>query len=217
VGPAWCRGHGSPAAPTELHSYAQTLVDLLRRAGDFIRNQFDFSFLTRSLPQLLGKIYGHLFPPRIRRDALGLAVAGGQPVPTAEGPLARQGAGQPPPFAGLFGAVGPQLQDWVEALRAMAGDSPPAPGPDGGQLPGETWLFLQQGEEAVQELVGQGRAFLTQLRAEMDLSTPLEAMELRQAPGELKPVPSRSALREKRELVPTELPGVEEEEAGVGR
>ncbi|KAM6356987.1 serine protease 56 [Alca torda] len=57
----------------ELHSYAQTLVDLLRRAGDFIRNQFDFSFLTRTLPQLLGKIYGHLFPHRIRRDAPGSA------------------------------------------------------------------------------------------------------------------------------------------------
>ncbi|NXW23234.1 PRS56 protease, partial [Circaetus pectoralis] len=53
------------------------------------------------------------------------------------------GAGQPPPFAGLFRAVGPRLQDWVEALRAMGGGSPPAPTPDGGQLPGETWLFLQ--------------------------------------------------------------------------
>ncbi|XP_074889316.1 serine protease 56 isoform X2 [Buteo buteo] len=236
----------------ELHSYAQTLVDLLRRAGDFIRNQFDFSFLTRALPQLLGKIYGHLFPPRVRRDAPGPAVAGGQPSPTAEGPQrpppslkhrspalpatrahaeggghgppgcpgpSRRGAGQPPPFAGLFRAVGPRLQDWVEALRAMVGGSPPAPTPDGGHLPGETWLFLQQGEEVVEELVGQGRAFLAQLRAELDLGTPLEAMELRRAPGELTgtPMPSWSAPREKRELVPTELPEVEEEEAGAGR
>ncbi|KAM9615802.1 serine protease 56 isoform 3-T3 [Morphnus guianensis] len=255
----------------ELHSYAQTLVDLLRRAGDFIRNQFDFSFLTRALPQLLGKIYGHLFPPRVRRDAPGTlpagpprahlgshqsllcrwpgyqqpalappwgsptsrpscpllvptgpAVAGGQPSPTAEGPQRpppRRGAGQLPPFAGLFRAVGPRLQDWVEALRAMAGGSPPAPTPDGGLLPGETWLFLQQGEEVVEELVGQGRAFLAQLRAELDLGIPLEAMELRRAPGELTgtPMPSWSAPREKRELVPTELPEVEEEEAGAGR
>ncbi|NXH69577.1 PRS56 protease, partial [Hydrobates tethys] len=83
----------------ELHSYAQTLVDLLRQAGDFIRNH-----------------------------------------PTAEGPRrppTRQGAGWPPPFAGLFGAVGPRLQDWVEALRDMVGGSPPAPTPDGGHLPGE--------------------------------------------------------------------------------
>ncbi|NXD63590.1 PRS56 protease, partial [Eolophus roseicapillus] len=55
----------------------------------------------------------------------------------------RQGAGWPPPFAGLFGAVGPRLQDWVEALRAMEGGSPLAPVLDAGQLPRETWLFLQ--------------------------------------------------------------------------
>ncbi|XP_021136266.2 serine protease 56 isoform X3 [Columba livia] len=206
----------------ELHSYAQTLVDLLRRAGDFIRNQFDFSFLTHTLPQLLGKIYGHLFPPRVRRDAPGLVVAGGQPSPTAKGaqrPPSRQGTGQSPHFAGLFGAVGPQLQDWVEALRAMAGGSFPAPTPDEEQLPRETWLFLQQGEEVVEELVGQGRAFLAQLRAELDLDTPLEAMEPQWAPEKLSGTPalSRSAPREKRELVPTELPGVEEEEADVGR
>ncbi|RLW00695.1 hypothetical protein DV515_00008665 [Chloebia gouldiae] len=70
----------------ELHSYAQTLVDLLHQAGDFIRKQFDFSFLTRTLPQLLGKIYGHFFPARVRRDAPGLPVAGGQSSPTAVGP-----------------------------------------------------------------------------------------------------------------------------------
>ncbi|PKU38952.1 serine protease 56 [Limosa lapponica baueri] len=208
----------------ELHSYAQTLVDLLRRAGDFIRNQFDFSFLTHTLPQLLGKIYGHLFPPRVRRDVPGLAVAGGQPSPTAEGPRrppTRRGAKGTPPFAGLFRTVGPQLQDWVEALKAMAGGSPLAPTLDGGQLPGETWLFLQQGKEVVEELVGQGHAFLTQLRAELELGTTLEATELQRAPGELAgtPMPSWSALREKRELVPTELPEVEEEEkeASAGR
>ncbi|XP_048170922.1 serine protease 56 [Corvus hawaiiensis] len=213
----------------ELHSYAQTLVDLLRRAGDFIRNQFDFSFLTRTLPQLLGKIYGHFFPPRVRRDAPGLAVAGGHSSPTAVGPHrppSRWGDRQLPPFAELFGAVGPQLQDWVEALRTMAGGSPLSwqPTQDREQLPGETQLFLQ-GEDVVEEMVGQGRAFLTQLQAELDLGTTVEAMEPQRASGELTrtPMPSReprSAPREKRELVPTELPRVEEEEeeeAGAGR
>ncbi|NWT43217.1 PRS56 protease, partial [Chroicocephalus maculipennis] len=50
----------------------------------------------------------------------------------------RRGAGWPPPFAGIFGTVGPRLQDWVEALRAMAGGSPLAPTLDRGQLSGET-------------------------------------------------------------------------------
>ncbi|NXM49493.1 PRS56 protease, partial [Gymnorhina tibicen] len=89
----------------ELHSYAQTLVDLLRQAGDFIRNH-----------------------------------------PTAVGPQrppSRWGGRQLPLFAELFGAVGPQLQDWVEALRTMAGGSHLVPTRDREQLPGETQLFLQ--------------------------------------------------------------------------
>ncbi|XP_042734037.1 serine protease 56 isoform X2 [Lagopus leucura] len=198
----------------ELHSYAQTLVGLLRRAGDFIRNQLDFSFLTRTLPQLLGKIYGHLFPVRIRRDPVMVE------HPTSEGPL-RPTHRQLPTFREFFGSVGPRLQDWVQALRATVGGSTLTPTPDGEQLPEETWLFLQQGEELVEELVGQGRAFLTQLRAEMDLDTPLEAMQaLREPTGEPvgNLVQNWAVHREKRELVPT-MPGLEEEgeEAGTGR
>ncbi|NXD48833.1 PRS56 protease, partial [Corvus moneduloides] len=85
-----------------LHSYAQTLVDLLRRAGDFIRNHSPHC-------------------------------------------ASRWGDRQLPPFAELFGAVGPQLKDWVEALRTMAGGSPLSwqPTQDREQLPGETQLFLQ--------------------------------------------------------------------------
>ncbi|NWS12177.1 PRS56 protease, partial [Pachyramphus minor] len=90
------------SVPTELHSYAQTLVDLLRQAGDFIRNQFDLTLCA-----------------------------------------CRWEARQLPPFADLFGAVGPQLQDWVEALRAMAGGSPLVPTRDREELPGEMQLFLQ--------------------------------------------------------------------------
>ncbi|KAM7044040.1 serine protease 56 isoform 1-T1 [Acridotheres tristis] len=211
----------------ELHSYAQTLVDLLRQAGDFIRNQFDFSFLTRTLPQLLGKIYGHFFPPRVRRDVPGLAVAGDQSSPTAVGPQrppSRWGGRQLPPFAELFGVVGPQLQDWVEALRTVAGGGHLVTTQEREQLPGEMQLFLQ-GEDVVEEMVAQGQAFLTQLRTELDLGTTLEAMEPQWTSGELAgtPVPSHEpwpALREKRELASTELLRVEEEEdeeADMGR
>nr|XP_009680525.1 PREDICTED: serine protease 56 [Struthio camelus australis] len=100
--------------------------------------------------------------------------------------------------------------------------------PAGAPRPALSLCLLQQGEEAVEELVGQGRAFLTQLQAELGLSTPLEATEPRQAPGDpagtpvlnLEPQEAGSTagghLREKRDLVPT-LPGVEEEEAGEGQ
>ncbi|NXC47441.1 PRS56 protease, partial [Penelope pileata] len=53
-------------------------------------------------------------------------VAEHQPSPTVEGSR-RPPSGRMPTFAGLFGTMGPQLQDWVQALRAMAGGSPLAP------------------------------------------------------------------------------------------
>ncbi|XP_010220751.1 PREDICTED: serine protease 56, partial [Tinamus guttatus] len=214
----------------ELHAYAQTLVDLLRQAGDFFRNQLDFSFLTRTLPQLVGNIYRHFFPARVRRDTPGtllgcaapdplsvLALPLGSLTPYFPTPCPHR---QSPPFTGLFGTVGPQLQDWVEALRAMAGGSSSSPPSDGEKMPGETWLFLQQGEEAVEELVGQGRAFLTQLRAELGLVAHLKATELQQAPGDpsgtpvLKQLTVGRQLQEKHDPVPTS-PGVEEEEENV--
>ncbi|NWY36100.1 PRS56 protease, partial [Sylvia atricapilla] len=100
------QGHVSPSVPTELHSYAQTLVDLLRQAGDFIRNQWD----VESGPSSLS-------------------------LPHC---ASRWGS-----FAELFGVVGPQLQDWVEALSTMAGNSHLLTTQDREQLPGETQLFLQ--------------------------------------------------------------------------
>ncbi|NWY66130.1 PRS56 protease, partial [Erithacus rubecula] len=42
----------------------------------------------------------------------------------------RWGDRQLPPFAELFGVVGPQLQDWVEALRTVAGHGAPGLIPD---------------------------------------------------------------------------------------
>ncbi|NXF15232.1 PRS56 protease, partial [Rhodinocichla rosea] len=48
-----------------------------------------------------------------------------------------------PPFAELFGVVGPQLQDWMEALRMVAGGSQLVTTRDREQLSGEMQLFLQ--------------------------------------------------------------------------
>ncbi|XP_031459588.1 serine protease 56-like [Phasianus colchicus] len=138
--------------------------------------------------------------------------------PTPEGPL-RPTHRQLPTFREFFGTMGPRLQDWVQALRATGEGSTLAPTPEGEQLPEVTWLFLQQGEELVEELVGQGRAFLTQLQAEMDLDTPLEATQaLREPTGEPigNPVLNWTVHREKRELVPT-MPGLEEEGEEAGR
>uniref|UniRef100_U3JZ68 Serine protease 56 n=1 Tax=Ficedula albicollis TaxID=59894 RepID=U3JZ68_FICAL len=73
----------------ELHSYAQTLVDLLRQAGDFIRNQFDFSFLTRTLlpwPQRVGSAGGRGAGP-VRLGAAGARGRPGHDLPRGECPI----------------------------------------------------------------------------------------------------------------------------------
>ncbi|NWZ92901.1 PRS56 protease, partial [Nesospiza acunhae] len=95
-----CRARTRRCGELGLHSYAQTLVDLLHQAGDFIQNH-----------------------------SLHCA--------------SRWGGRQLPPFAELFGVVGPQLQDWVEALRTVAGDSHLVTTWDREQLSGEMQLFLQ--------------------------------------------------------------------------
>ncbi|NXA31173.1 PRS56 protease, partial [Eudromia elegans] len=89
----------------------------------------------------------------------------------------RQGAGQSPPFSALFGTVGPQLQDWVEALRAMAGDSSSASTSDGEKLPRETWLF--------QQVFGEGCAGLNESAGRVSAVQELYAWVLRVPESEL--------------------------------
>ncbi|XP_067417150.1 serine protease 56 [Emydura macquarii macquarii] len=57
----------------ELRSYAQTLLDFLRRAEEFFRNQLDFTFFTHTLPRFMEQLYGNLFPARARRATAGSA------------------------------------------------------------------------------------------------------------------------------------------------
>ncbi|MEE6520774.1 hypothetical protein FKM82_018723 [Ascaphus truei] len=52
----------------ELRSYLQTLLNLLRRAEDFLRHSWDFSFFTQTIPQFMEQMYSDIFTSRIRRD-----------------------------------------------------------------------------------------------------------------------------------------------------
>ncbi|CAM5164134.1 unnamed protein product [Natator depressus] len=182
----------------ELRAYAQTLLDFLRRAEEFFRNQVDFAFFTHTLPRFMEQLYGHLFPARVRRATAGLG-AEGQASP--EEVLSAPSRTQPPPFLALFQAVGPALEDWVGELSAMAGGdtAPPTPALAAGQLRGEEQLFLQQAEGAVEALKGHGWAFLQQLRSQ------LGAQGAGPPPGAASPL-NRSAavgdpsLRARREL-----------------
>lgn len=53
----------------ELRAFLQTLLDLLQRAEDYIRDKVDLTFFTQTLPQLVENIYSSAFPHgRERRD-----------------------------------------------------------------------------------------------------------------------------------------------------
>uniref|UniRef100_A0A9J8CHG7 Peptidase S1 domain-containing protein n=1 Tax=Cyprinus carpio carpio TaxID=630221 RepID=A0A9J8CHG7_CYPCA len=54
----------------QLHSFLQTLLDLLQRADDCIRDKVDLTFFTQTLPQLVENVYSSAHITRRRRNAL---------------------------------------------------------------------------------------------------------------------------------------------------
>ncbi|KAM6919979.1 serine protease 56 [Lycodopsis pacificus] len=106
----------------QLHSFLQTLLDLLQKAEDYIRDKVDLTFFTQTLPQLVEHIYSTSFTHTRERRDLGLSHGltqikeqlGGAVVPTEQGP-------SPVPPA-LFREVGPSVDDWEKYLRGMAED-----------------------------------------------------------------------------------------------
>lgn len=57
----------------ELRSFLQTLLDLLQRAEDYIRDKVDLTFFTQTLPQLVEHIYSTAFIHTRERRDLGLS------------------------------------------------------------------------------------------------------------------------------------------------
>ncbi|KAI2667855.1 Serine protease 56 [Labeo rohita] len=53
----------------QLHSFLQTLLDLLQRADDYIRDKVDLTFFTQTLPQLVENVYSSAQIPRKRRSS----------------------------------------------------------------------------------------------------------------------------------------------------
>ncbi|XP_077204223.1 serine protease 56 isoform X2 [Paroedura picta] len=159
----------------ELRSYAQTLLEFLRRAEEFFQTQVDFSFFTRSLPQFMEQLYRHLFPARALREAavqdsnpeldLARGEGGGeqgrkrQPR-ESQASQRRRPRSTGPSFASLFQGTGPSLDAWVQALTAMANSSRMGSSR-------EEELFLQQADGDVEELQAQGWLFIQQLRREL--------------------------------------------------
>ncbi|XP_039344675.1 serine protease 56 [Mauremys reevesii] len=193
----------------ELRSYAQMLLDFLRQAEEFFRNQVDFAFFTHTLPRFMEQLYGHLFPVRARRATTGQG-AEGQASPEELPSVPNRT--RPPPFLALFQAVGPTLEDWVGELNAMAGGdmAPPALALAAGQLHGEEQLFLQQAEGAVEALKGHSWAFLQRLRAE------LGARGAGPEPGAASPLNRPAAAGDRSLRARRELGGAHPSDEGPG-
>ncbi|XP_076601722.1 uncharacterized protein prss56 [Chaetodon auriga] len=155
----------------QLRSFLQTLLDLLQRAEDYIRDKVDLTFFTQTLPQLVEHIYSTAFThTRDRRDlslSHGLTQIeeqlGGAVVPTEQGP-------SPVPPA-LFREVGPSVDDWEKYLRNMAEDldkQHPDTTTDISSARQEDNLFSQTEDSSVHRLEGELRSVISALRSKLD-------------------------------------------------
>ncbi|KAM4692739.1 serine protease 56 [Discoglossus pictus] len=169
----------------ELRSYLQTLLDLLRRAEDFLRYNMDFSFFTQTIPQFMEQMYSNVFPSRIRRDIP-------EQIPEAEtldreasqsttaGPEGRGVQNENDTdstrelhdivFGSLFHGLGPMVDDWITVMQKMTADE------GTGSLEStqtkeslglEKEIFLQGNDDTVRELNEQGWKTIHELKSQI--------------------------------------------------
>ncbi|XP_076000850.1 serine protease 56 [Genypterus blacodes] len=135
----------------QLRSFLQTLLDLLQRAEDFIRDKVDLTFFTQTLPQLVEHIYSMAVTHTRERRDLGLTDSFTQFAEQLDGALfpGKQGPSPDPPA--LFREVGPLVDDWEKYLRDLAEDLDES---DNSSTPPrqEDKLFLQADDSSFQQL-----------------------------------------------------------------
>ncbi|XP_029309182.1 serine protease 56 [Cottoperca gobio] len=152
----------------QLRSFIQTLLDLLQRAEDYIRDKVDLTFFTQTLPQLVEHIYSTAFThTRERRDLSlrhGLTQIkeqlGGAVVPTNQGPS--------PVPPSLFREVGPSVDDWERYLRNMAEDLDKQHTDTSTPTRQEDNLFLQTEDSSVHQLEGEFQSVISDLRSKLE-------------------------------------------------
>ncbi|KAJ8389569.1 hypothetical protein AAFF_G00118060 [Aldrovandia affinis] len=132
----------------QLRSFLQTLLDLLQRAEDYIRDKVDLTFFTQTLPQLVEHIYSTAFSSRERREA---------PAQTEVGPL---------------------VGDWANYLRGIAEDLDQNPNDqDAKPLLQEKRLFLQTEDSMLHQLEEEYRSLISRLRFRLGPgATPADAI-----------------------------------------
>ncbi|GAA6234798.1 serine protease 56, partial [Lates japonicus] len=157
----------------QMRSFLQTLLDLLQRAEDYIRDKVDLTFFTQTLPQLVEHIYSTAFTHTRERRDLGLNQCltqieeqlGGAVVPEEQGP-------SPVPPA-LFKEVGPLVDDWEKYLRKVAEDLDKQHtdiSTDVSSTPTrqEHNIFLQTEDSSVYQLEEEYRSVISGLRSKLD-------------------------------------------------
>ncbi|XP_042353454.1 uncharacterized protein prss56 [Plectropomus leopardus] len=156
----------------QLRSFLQTLLDLLQRAEDYIRDKVDLTFFTQTLPQLVEHIYSTAFAHTRERRDLGHGHTqikeqqGGAVGPAEQGP-------SPAPPA-LFRDVGPSVDDWEKYLRNIAEDLDKRHADSSTDISStptrqEDKLFLQTEDASVHQLAGEFRSVISALRSKLNL------------------------------------------------
>ncbi|XP_030016002.1 serine protease 56 [Sphaeramia orbicularis] len=155
----------------QLRSFLQTLLDLLQRAEDYIRDKVDLTFFTQTLPQLVEHIYNTAFiHTRERRDLSSsydltkiTEQLGGAVEPDDQDPT--------PARPSFFREVGPSVEDWEKYLRSMAEDvdeqHSETPTHTSATLQREKALFLQVQDSLVHKLERQYESVIVALRSKL--------------------------------------------------
>nr|XP_057922807.1 serine protease 56 isoform X2 [Doryrhamphus excisus] len=151
----------------QLHSFLQTLLDLLQRAEDYIRDKVDLTFFTQTLPQLVEHIHNTAFThTRDRRDVDGNHLMqikeqlGGAVTPEEHGP--------PPLPPALFRELGPLVEDWENYLVNMAEDMENQLNDTDTSPKQEEKLFSQAGDNSVFQLEKEYQDIISALRTKME-------------------------------------------------
>ncbi|KAI4881434.1 hypothetical protein NFI96_014473 [Prochilodus magdalenae] len=143
----------------QLRSFLQSLLDLLQRADDYIRDKVDLTFFTQSLPQLVEHVYSSSVTRRIRRHTPEAVQVGPSSMPV-------ESAWKLP---SIFEQVGPLVDDWENYLNSIAEDME-----QHGKLekakqhPGEEQLFQQGDESTLHKLKGDLYSNIALLRSKLE-------------------------------------------------
>ncbi|KAF6728477.1 Serine protease 56 [Oryzias melastigma] len=156
----------------QLRSFLQSLLDLLQRAEDYIRDRVDLTFFTQTLPQLVEHIYNTAFThSREKRD---LSLIPGL-TPTKEHVGAVKSAELDPPA--LFRDVGSSVDDWENYLRDVATDVEDLHPEDSAERQ-EDNLFLQSQDSLVQQLAVQYPTIISSLLSKLGSKAPPPMLHL---------------------------------------